>query len=166
MAQDILIVVDCKSNKVQMFCDPSILDSGSTEGSNELAVKVPVTTELRWRVVPLQLTDPQDAGVYHTIIESFRLWQNAGDYLIEWGTSNGDGSAPYYQSPGGLRPETSAPVAVEGINRPFVQCLTQLTSRDETQSPRVAYTFTVGIYKNGTRVDGITWDPYVTIYRQ
>lgn len=167
MAQDILIVINTDrsaSNRIQMFCDSSILDS-SSEGSNELAVKVPVGTELRWRSVPLQTTDPGNTGVYHVIIESYRLWDQAGTYLVEWGTSNGGGDAPFYKPTGNLSPETVAPISVEGIDRPFIQCLTQLSNRDENVSPKVAYTFTVGIYKNGDKVEDLSWDPFVTVFR-
>ncbi|WAS89737.1 hypothetical protein [Nannocystis punicea] len=144
MAQDILIIVSIDrslpaAQRVEMYCDPSILD-GSSEGSNELAVKVPVGTELRWRVVPLQTTDPSDAGVYHANIESYYLWNDngvdAGTYLTEWGTSNGGGDAPFYSSTGTLGNDVPASVGVEGIDRPFIQCLTQLSNRDERQSPR------------------------------
>ncbi|PCC74043.1 Inclusion body protein [Nannocystis exedens] len=148
-----------------MYCDPSILDD-SSEGSNELAVKVPVGTELRWRAVPLQTTAPGDAGVYHTIIEAYYLWDQAGTYLTEWGTSNGGGDAPFYKSTGNLANNTPATIAVEGIDRPFIQCLTQLANRDQNVSPKVAYTFYIGIYKNGDKVEQISWDPFVTVYRQ
>lgn len=170
MAQDILIIINCDrsaSNRIQMFCDPSILDGnpGEGEGSYELGVKVPVSTELRWRATPLQTTDPNDSGVYHVIIEQFHLWDNAGNYLVEWGTSNGGGDAPFYKPPGNLTSDAQAAIGVEGIDRPFVQCLTQLTSRDETLGPKIAYNFTVAIYKNGTKVEDLSWDPYVTVYR-
>ncbi len=169
MAQDILIIINCDktaSNRIQMFCDPSILDR-SSEGSNELAVRVPVGTELRWRAVPLQLSEGASggAGLYHVIIKQYRLWPNAEKYLVEWGTSNGGGDAPFYTPAGNLAASTDAAISTEGIDRPFIQCLTQLTSRDENVSPQVAYTFTVAIYKNGDKVEELGWDPYVTVYR-
>lgn len=163
MAQDILVIVNCETNAVQMYCDPSILYN-SSEGSSELWVKVPVSTNLRWRTVPLQLTD-EGAGIYHTIISAYRLWPGASDYLVDWATSNGGGDAPRYNPPGELNQEVSAPIAIEGINRPFIQCLTQLKNRDEMQSPQVAYTFYIDIYKNGHKLRTINWDPYVTVYR-
>ena len=169
MAQDILIVVNCKlsgASAIQMYCDPSILDR-SPEGSYELGVRVPLGTVLRWRAVPLQLAEGTDgdAGVYHVIIKQYHLWDNAGQYLTEWGTSNGGGDAPLYLSPGNLAADTPAALSTEGIDRPFIECLTQLTNRDESVSPRVAYSFTVSVYKNGDQVNEFTWDPYVTIYR-
>lgn len=175
MAEDILIVVNCETKAIQMFCDPSIYhDNG--EGSPELGVRVPAGTELRWRVVPLQLSQGPSmaAGVYHTIITAYGLYPDASTYLTEWGTSNGAGDAPYYSQPGNLGSNsaplpvpaaTSAAISVEGINRPFVQCLTQLANRDQQEGPRVAYTFEVAIYKDGTKVDRVTWDPYVIVFR-
>lgn len=46
-----------------------------------------------------------------------------------------------------------------------MQCNTQLKDRDQQESPQVAYTFEVAIYKDGTKVDSITWDPYVIVFR-
>ncbi|MCY1055748.1 hypothetical protein [Nannocystis sp. SCPEA4] len=175
MSQDILIIVNCDRtapNRIQMFCDPSIAYAGTQgggEGSNELGVKVPLNTELRWRAVPLQTQDPNDAGVYHVVIKRYHLWNNAqgnaANYLVEWGTSNGGSDAPFYKPPGNLAPDTDAAISTEGIDRPFVQCLTQLTSRDENLSPQIAYSFTVTIFKNGDKVEDLSWDPYVVIYR-
>lgn len=172
MAQDILIIVNCDRNarnRIQMFCDPAIATDNS-EGSYELGIRVPADTELRWRAVPLQITDVSGAaGVYHVIIEQYHLWNNeqgdAAKYLVEWGTSNGNGDAPRYTNPGNLDADKITAITVEGINRPFVQCLTQLTSRDENQSPKVAYNFTVAIYKNGTKIEDLSWDPSVIVYR-
>jgi hypothetical protein len=175
--QDILIVVDCVRQSVQMYAaDPGIVQSNS-QGTNELWVKVPADTVLRWRAVPLQMDTGSDSEpeLYHVIISSFKLWGAGGGtppqgdaslYLKEWGTSNGEGDAPYYSSTGNIAPNTTLPVGTEGINRPFVQTTAQLTNRDETQGPKVAYSFTVDVYKNRTKVATINWDPFVTVYRE
>lgn len=180
MAQDILIIVNAETGTVQMFAaDPSIVQ-GNSQGSNELWVRVPASENLRWRVEPLQLSEgvSGEGDMYHAIISSVRLWganagQNQGDagnYLVNWASNNGAGDTPYYNPSGDLIPGKNedgkpATIGTQGINRPFVECTTQLSNRDEETSLKLAYSFSVDIYKGRQKVRSISWDPYVTVYR-
>jgi len=177
MAQDILVIINCKSGTVNMYAaDPSIVQ-GNSQGSSELWVRVPASENLRWRVVPLQLGEGAGgaAQLYHTIISKYHLWEanpsahpaqgEASEYLVNWATNNGAGDTPYYHPPGDLNRDTDAAITTQGINRPFVECTTQLTGRDEEESKRLAYTFYVDIYRDREKVRTINWDPYVTVYR-
>lgn len=177
MAQDILIIVNCETGTVQMYAaDPAIVQ-GNSQGSNELWVRVPASENLRWRVEPLQMAAGagNEGDLYHAIISNLKLWGanpsatppqgDASVYLVNWASNNGAGDTPYYNPPGDIRPGNTMPIATQGINRPFIECTTQMSSRDEVQSPRIAYSFTVDIYRGREKVNSVTWDPYVTVYR-
>ncbi|MDI3290365.1 hypothetical protein [Polyangium sp. 15x6] len=180
MAQDILIIVNAKTGTVQMYAaDPSIVQ-GNSQGSNELWVRVPASEQLRWRVEPLQLAEGAsgEADLYHAIITRVELWGptesppqgDASKYLVDWISNNGAGDTPYYSAPGTITAGKNTfgpptPIATQGINRPFVACETQMSNRDEMVSPKIAYSFSVDIYLGREKVNTVTWDPYVTVYR-
>ncbi|WP_437999641.1 hypothetical protein WMF26_06715 [Sorangium sp. So ce185] len=174
---DILILIDVNNQTVQMYAaDTGIVQAGS-QGTNELWVKVPAESNLRWRVEPLQAAtfENGELKLYHTLITKFHLWAanaqatppqgDASKYLTEWGCDNGSGNAPFYATPETITPDTNIGTSTQGIYRPYIQCTTAL-GRDETQSQKLAYTFYVQVYKAGKPYGPpISWDPYVTVYR-
>lgn len=175
---DILCVIDCDNpngpNGVKMYAgDTRIVTSG--EGGHELAVHVPTDSVLRWRAVPLQLNSDQGGTdeYYHTIISKVHLWganpgNNQGDarpYLVEWAANRGEGGAPIYAHNSNVAPDHEIALDTVGRYRPYIQCNTTLEGRDQRTSPKVAYTFYVKIYRGEDFIREISWDPYVTVYR-
>lgn len=191
MSVDILIVVDCqkplKNNElppeaVFMYAsEPTTIVRNNSQGGAELWVQVPPETNLRWRAVPLQMSQglPEDQR-WQVMITQVKLWgPNGGDqldasqFLKVWFTDAGTGNGPGYSPSPGLftfSPETpllnkyiqsnQAGVQVTQIADPFVQA----TCFGEMQpNQRVAYSFTCTVYNNGRQYATVTWDPYVTI---
>ncbi|HEY0192208.1 MAG TPA: hypothetical protein VGC42_13900, partial [Kofleriaceae bacterium] len=111
----------------------------NTQGSTELWVKVPPEANLRWRAVPLQLTD-SDNQAYHVMITQVTLWgANTGtsqldayQYLQQWFVDAGTGYGVTYSSasqplnltdpsPGSASLSNQAQVQKATITDPFVQ---------------------------------------------
>lgn len=199
MSQDILIVVDCQaklsnntlpSSAVKMYAASSdIVVSG--QGTNEIWVKVPTETNLRWRAVPLQMSQglPENQR-WEVMITRVKLWganasQNqldAAEYLQDWTADGGLYAGVAYKFPGiqhneqlTFSPEVPPPngssesqvVGVQTdvqVRDPYVQCTTY-GAMDVTSGnkPRAAYSFTCSIYQNGKPYATVTWDPFVTV---
>jgi len=174
---DILVLVDVNNRTAQMYAADQGIVQGGTQGSNELWVKVPAESQLRWRAEPLQSAASDGTGLklYHTLITQFHLWEanlnstppqgDARQYLVEWGCDNGSGEAPFYNTPETIYPDKPIDIKPQGIYRPYIQCTTAL-GRNENQSKRVAYTLTVDVYLGDVKQYSISWDPYVTVYRK
>lgn len=166
---DILCVIDCDqpfARNVKMYSGTeSIVQSG--EGGNELAVRVPGDSVLRWRAVPLQLQSDRGGSneYYHCIISKVHLWGNAREYITGWEANKGEGGAPVYAHNDNISPEHEISLDTVGRYRPYVQATAVLPGRDDNESPQVAYTFYVKIYQGETLVKEMSWDPYVTVYR-
>lgn len=186
MSQDILVVVDCKAKNAKMYAADANIAQGSSQGTDELYVKVPVGEQLRWYAVPLQFSEGiEGEGQWHVILTKVQLWGPHGTpgspgyqgdaklYLADWAVNNGGSDNPCYANQGPLTFQSSdgnqvsneTQIDVLGTNRPFVECTTQLTSRDEPQSPKLAYTFWCQIYENSSKVAEFSWDPFVTVCR-
>ena len=179
MSKDILIVVDCKAERVKMYAaDESIVVS--SQGGDELFINVAVGEQLRWSAVPLQFSEGiEGEGEWNVILSKVQLWGAGGAqgeadlYLQDWAINNGGSHRPSYEDQGPISFETSGNNKVSnefsitslGTNRPFVECTTALTNRDEEKSPKVAYTFWCQIFKNKEKVGEFSWDPFVTVFR-
>jgi hypothetical protein len=186
---DILIVVDCQkplsggslpAEAVTMYAsEPSTIVRANSQGTSELWVQVPPETNLRWRAVPLQISQGAPEGQrWQVMITQVKLWGanganqlKASDYLQVWFTDAGTGRGPGYSpspgqftfSPGNDFSESNvAGVQVGSIADPFIQatCFGEMSS-----SQYVAYSFTCTVYNNGQPYATVTWDPYVTIYQ-
>lgn len=185
---DILIVIDCQKplsgnnelpvEAVKMYAsEPSTIVRSNSQGTSELWVQVPPETNLRWRAVPLQISQGAPEGQkWQVMITQVKLWGadgrnqlKANDYLQVWFTDAGTGNGPGYNpSPGqlsftqgnGFSLSNQAGVQVGQIADPFVQatCFGEMPS-----SNYVAYSFTCTVYNNGRQYATVTWDPYVTI---
>lgn len=177
---DILILADiANGNSVKMYSgDQNIVVNG--QGTHELWVKVRSSSQLRWRVVPLQMTTVGEDGteeVCETIITKVRMYTPTNNYLIDWSTSNGPSSnkiSPIYDPPGNVEihhdagstpPYQSAdlPITTVNVYDPFVQCTTTI-GRDQNTSGQLCYNFCITPYKNGTPQPSFCFDPYVTVY--
>ena len=198
MSKDILVVVGCTKVKneypVQMFAaDPSIIASGSHQGSAELHVNVPVGEVIKWRAVPLQISegidpkqtsealDANESG-WRVIITAVNLWgpnpeKDLGDaqtYLVGWGTNNGDAEGFHYSKQGtiafppGPPPKDGCLWSKEipvSNQRNYGPFVYCMTQLPDqkTPGPKVAYSFECTVYKNGKLAHKVTWDPYVTV---
>jgi hypothetical protein len=191
MPIDMLIIVDCKKpvsngqlsqDAVAMYAsDPSIIRN-NTQGATELWVQVPPETNLRWRAIPLQLSDDLPEGQqFQVMITQVRLWGanpynadqlDAYQYLVQWfanaGTNYGPTYSPSSQSfsvsdprPGGYNESNNAVIERVQINDPYVQATCNGAMTDPSKF--VAYSFTCTVYKNGKQYATVSWDPYVTI---
>lgn len=189
MPKDILIIVNCElplnsnnqlpSNAVQMFsADPNIVQNGS-QGTTELWINVPPETNLRWRAVPLQITDLGN-NPYQVLITQVQIWGSspsnnqldAWQYLQQWFADAGSGTGVSYAqatqaiqltdpAPGTASTSNPIPVANQTLPDPFVQAIT--TNPMPAGKNKVAYSFICTVYKNGAPYATVTWDPYVTV---
>lgn len=191
MSSDILIVVDCQKpltngqlphEAVAMYAADSSVVRANSQGSTELWVQVPPETNLRWRAVPLQISQGLPEGQqWQVMITQMKLWGatgtnqlDASQYLQMSFTDAGTSNGPVYNpSPGlltfdparapagGSTSSNQMGVQIVEITDPFVQA----TCFGEMQSAAqyVAYSFTCTIYQAGRVYGTVTWDPYVTI---
>lgn len=188
MSVDILIVVDCQQplnannqlpvEAVFMYASQaSTIVRSNSQGGSELWVQVPPETNLRWRAVPLQMSQglPEDQR-WQVIITQVKLWGSNGgnqldanQFLKVWftdaGTANGPGYSPSpgelsFTSEGGYSLSNQAGVQTGQTADPFVQatCFGEMSA-----SQYVAYSFTCTVYNNGRLYTTVSWDPYVTI---
>lgn len=194
--KDILIIVDCEqplnsdgtlpSSAVRMFAaDPTIVYAN--QGSTELGVKVPSETNLRWRAVPLQMSQNLPEGQHwHVMITQVILWGaggkqlNASDYLQQWFAATGVATTPAYKNATEnftFQPP-SAPdnqyttsnvadmaddtdLASQVISDPYVQAT--CTNYMLNESNYAAYSFVCTVYKGRTKYATVSWDPYVIV---
>jgi hypothetical protein len=189
MSKDILIIVDCNkpvtggqlpSDAVSMYASDRSIVRNNSQGSTELWVQVPPETNLRWRAVPLQLSEglPEDQR-FQVMITQVKLWGangnqlDASQYLQVWfadaGTSNGPAYNPSPNSfsfspanppPSGSSNSNAAGVEMLQIKDPFVQatCFGEMQAKNY-----ISYSFTCTVYKSGKLYATVSWDPYVTI---
>lgn len=192
MSSDILIVVDCQkeltngqlpSDAVSMYAADSKIVRANSQGSTELWVQVAPETNLRWRAVPLQISQGLPEGQqWQVMITQVKLWGtnnqkqlDASKYLQVWFSDAGTSNGPVYDpspgqlsfnpaqpQPGGSISSGQAGVKIVPINDPFVQatCFGEMPSADQY----VAYSFTCTVYQAGRQYGTVTWDPYVTIF--
>lgn len=192
MSVDILIVIDCQkplsgnnqlpAEAVRMYAsEPSTIVRSNSQGGAELWVQVPPETNLRWRAVPLQMSQGLPEGqTWQVMITQVKLWGpnggnqlDASKYLQVWFADAGTGKGPSYDpSPGQLSFSPATPslngsslsnqagIQIASIGDPFVQatCFGEMSSNQY-----VAYSFTCTVYNNGRQYATVTWDPYVTI---
>jgi hypothetical protein len=189
MAKDILIIVDCQkpvtngklpSDAVSMYAADSSIVQGNSQGSTELHVKVAPETNLRWRAVPLQISQGLPEGQnWQVMITQVILW-GAGDkqldasqFLQQWFADAGTANGPAYSratesfnfSPESPKPGSSTTSNAAGVSiQPITDAFVQATCVGEMQATQyVAYSFVCTVYQNGKQYATVSWDPYVTI---